>query len=183
MVRPQHTAVPKAAKIIAVCTKPLLADQTTFISPFPMLCFSAHFPLLPIYSLDPHVHRRQSNGVLSCSPSALCLCLHLQSHGSMWSKGAHEPLCAPVQRGKFNASDGKPLSCGPPNYGNSISPLSFLMLLPLTRIWIFFFLADIHPVTSFQNKKVLSPTENRRATRTECSFFKWTECHFFLGEF
>lgn len=42
MVMPQHTCIPKAAKIGSICTKSLLTDETTFNRPFPiLLCFSA----------------------------------------------------------------------------------------------------------------------------------------------
>lgn len=41
MVMPQHTCIPKAAKIGAICPKSLLTDETTFNRPYPiLLCFS-----------------------------------------------------------------------------------------------------------------------------------------------
>ena len=165
----QHTAIPKAAKISAVCTKSHRSNN--FEQP---LCHALLLcPLSPAVLLqptDPHVHRTHSDRVLSCSSSALCLCLRLRSHGSTGPKVAHEPLCAVVWRDKFNASDGKPLSCGPPNYCNSIFPLFFMMFLLLTRIRTFFFFsANIHPVAFFQHNKVLNPTESQRAISTQHS--------------
>lgn len=81
----QHTAVPKSAKISTVCTKPLVTDQTTFSSPLPMLCFSALFLLLSIYSLLTHRFTEDSQtGFCHTLPlpcAGACTCTHMAAYG------------------------------------------------------------------------------------------------------
>lgn len=120
------------------------------------------FPAVHLQPTDAHMHARQTE---LCPALPLARALHLRSQGTSWSKVVHKPVCAAGWRAEFSGSDGKPLSCGPPNYGNFHFPLCFMMRLLSTEMSLsgfFKFSASIHSVAFSQHNKALNPSESQR---------------------